>query len=293
MFYIKRLMDCTFTEITFVWNEAFSNYTFDFKMSVDQMGFMIGKRALSPQHSIVIFDKDKPVGFLLTSIKSINGMKVAWNGGTGISPQYQGQGLGNMLMEEMVRVYRTEGVELATLEVLKNNQGAISLYEKYGYNKFDSLTVLQVEDQSKLISLNPVTNGYSIHIGAALDAKNITFYNHNVTWSSLVENVQNGRTLLINDEKEKIIGYAVFSEYTRINGESIIMLHQCEICENTVDKRFVVELIVGSIYKLSSNKSVIFQTGDFTSSTEEVIPLLKEIGFSIIAERYLMNTKLI
>ncbi|HYK74062.1 MAG TPA: GNAT family N-acetyltransferase [Pseudoneobacillus sp.] len=293
MYDIKRLKDCTFTEINSVWNKAFSNYSFNFSMSVDQIGFMIGKRELSPQHSVVIFDQEKPVGFLLTSIKLINGFKMAWNGGTGISPQYQGRGLGNILMEEMGNIYRIEGVELATLEVLKSNKGAIKLYEKYGYIKEDTLTVLKLEESpSRLNALETITKGYKVQLGSASDAKNITFYNHDVAWSSRFENVQNGRTVMIKDAKGIIIGYAIFNEYTRINGELNIMLHQCEISKNVVDKRIVLELFIGSIYQLVDNKLADLQTGDFTSSTEEVIPLLKEIGFKTIAERYIMNVKL-
>ncbi|MFD2444729.1 GNAT family N-acetyltransferase [Bacillus sp. CGMCC 1.16607] len=289
MYQIKRLKDCTFTELTTAWNEAFSNYSINFEMNADQIGFMVGKRELSPKCSTIIFNHTRPIGFILTSIKTINGIKTAWNGGTGVSPQYQGQGIGKILMDELIEVYQIEGVKHATLEVLKNNAGAIALYERYGYKKTKSLSVLKLNEKNELDSINVNDNRFTIYKGLASDVTNLSFYNYQVAWQSKAENIPNGRAAIVKDENGIISGYALYTENTLMNGDQRIVLHQFEINPSIDEKRVILEQLVSAIYRPFSNCSVLIETGDFTSSTEEVIPFLKDIGFSIIAERYMMD----
>jgi [ribosomal protein S18]-alanine N-acetyltransferase len=51
----------------------------------------------------------------------------------GIHPQYQRQGLGKLLLSALLDKARTIEMARATLEVRASNQGAIDLYEKYGF----------------------------------------------------------------------------------------------------------------------------------------------------------------
>jgi [ribosomal protein S18]-alanine N-acetyltransferase len=51
----------------------------------------------------------------------------------GIHPQYQRQGLGKLLLSALLDKARKIEMARATLEVRASNQGAIDLYEKYGF----------------------------------------------------------------------------------------------------------------------------------------------------------------
>jgi [ribosomal protein S18]-alanine N-acetyltransferase len=51
----------------------------------------------------------------------------------GIHPQYQGRGLGQLLLCSLLDRAREIEMARATLEVRHSNQGAIHLYEKYGF----------------------------------------------------------------------------------------------------------------------------------------------------------------
>jgi [ribosomal protein S18]-alanine N-acetyltransferase len=51
----------------------------------------------------------------------------------GIHPQYQRQGWGKLLLSALLDKARTIEMARATLEVRASNQGAIDLYEKYGF----------------------------------------------------------------------------------------------------------------------------------------------------------------
>ncbi len=51
----------------------------------------------------------------------------------GISPRFQGQGLGQWLLWQLLTAARDRGLQRATLEVRASNTSALSLYEKSGF----------------------------------------------------------------------------------------------------------------------------------------------------------------
>jgi len=50
-----------------------------------------------------------------------------------VHPRYQGQGLGQLLLLNLLEDALKRGLERATLEVRASNQAALSLYEKFGF----------------------------------------------------------------------------------------------------------------------------------------------------------------
>jgi [ribosomal protein S18]-alanine N-acetyltransferase len=50
-----------------------------------------------------------------------------------VHPQYQYQGLGQALLYSLLTIASSNGLERATLEVRASNQGAINLYQKFGF----------------------------------------------------------------------------------------------------------------------------------------------------------------
>ncbi len=52
-----------------------------------------------------------------------------------IDPQYQRQGLGRMLMQEMIEIARQQGRQRMTLEVAVDNVPALHLYHELGFKE--------------------------------------------------------------------------------------------------------------------------------------------------------------
>lgn len=52
-----------------------------------------------------------------------------------VDPAYQKQHLGSLLMEEIIKDARAKKVRTMTLEVRKNNEKAVKLYQKYGFKQ--------------------------------------------------------------------------------------------------------------------------------------------------------------
>lgn len=131
------------TEIIKAWNDGFEGYSINIKMTIPQFLDRLVKEDLSPELSIVAFDEGHPVWIVVHGIRDIKGKKVAWNGGTGVAPAYRRKGIGKLLMEESFKCLKESGVEIATLEVLSDNEKAASLYKKMGYKVVDTVEFLK------------------------------------------------------------------------------------------------------------------------------------------------------
>jgi ribosomal-protein-alanine acetyltransferase len=56
-----------------------------------------------------------------------------------VSPAYRRRGIGQMLLEEIERIFREKGVKTSHLEVREDNAVAINLYRKLGYENVGQL----------------------------------------------------------------------------------------------------------------------------------------------------------
>lgn len=52
-----------------------------------------------------------------------------------ILPAFQGQGLGTSILRELMARMRTEGIEIATIEAVAANEGALKLYRQIGFHE--------------------------------------------------------------------------------------------------------------------------------------------------------------
>ena len=53
--------------------------------------------------------------------------------------EYTGLGIGRIMIEEVCKIAKENGIEQVELEVAANNRNAISLYEKLGFEKIATL----------------------------------------------------------------------------------------------------------------------------------------------------------
>jgi len=119
---IRPLSSCSFDDAVKIWNQGFEGYFVDLTLSLDNYLARLHSEELSPAHSLVAFCEGKPAGFLLNGIRMSAGRKVAWNGGTGVSPEFRGRGVGKALMRATIDLYDENGVEWATLEAISENE---------------------------------------------------------------------------------------------------------------------------------------------------------------------------
>ncbi|MDR4886908.1 GNAT family N-acetyltransferase [Fredinandcohnia sp. QZ13] len=288
MITIKRLSECTLEDAVVAWNKGFEGYYFDMTTTVDLFTRRMILEGLSPTLSVIAYDGERPVGLILNGIRFINGKKVSWNGGTGVDPEYRGKGVGKKLMEATLALYETEGVEVSTLEAVKGNDKAITLYEKVGYNIVDGLIHLQHTGELSGDAFLSENNQFTFKKGIPIDASQVPFYKAMVPWQTQWNNARDGESLLALDENDTVIGYAIFKRLFNEEGklQSIILL-QCETEPSQDKKEDIVRELLQRVFG-QTNLNVARTAANVSVSNKILRELLENAGFKVKAEQVFM-----
>ncbi|MDX1446334.1 GNAT family N-acetyltransferase [Lishizhenia sp.] len=132
---IKSLKNTDIEVIIECFLKAFSNHFVDFP---DDPAYFKKRWALNKVDfslSFGMFCKDELVGFILNSIDTRDGKKIAYNAGTGVIPKQRGKKITKRLYEHALPLLKKEGVEQCLLEVITLNEVAIHSYENIGFTK--------------------------------------------------------------------------------------------------------------------------------------------------------------
>ncbi|KGR79432.1 GNAT family N-acetyltransferase [Ureibacillus manganicus] len=279
---IKKLSQCTLDEILTAWNDGFEGYFVQIKMNAEVFLNRLVGEGLSPNHSIVAFDDNKPVGIVLNGFRNVEGKKIAWNGGTGVAPDYRGKGVSRSLMEETLAIYKQENVDTSTLEVIKENERAIKLYEKYGYEISDHLLFITGEYESKISE----SLGVKDELLRPEQLPSFSFYKEDVPWQCNWLSAKQGEAKIFYNGKNEPIGYAIYRKVWNEDKKlDRIILHQMELLEkgNIED----IPKFIGTITKEKVNITTI----NFSASNP-VSNYLIEQGLKVTTEQYQMKKKM-
>jgi ribosomal-protein-alanine N-acetyltransferase len=89
--------------------------------------------------SLMAKEEGKIVGFIVGTIypdgKLVNGHILTID----VLPSHRRKGIGQMLLQEMEKIFVQKGVEACLLEVREGNAAALSLYHKLGYEEIGRL----------------------------------------------------------------------------------------------------------------------------------------------------------
>ena len=94
---------------------------------------MLKRRGFDPEFSFAAFDGDKIVSFTCNGIGDFNGIRTAYDTGTGTLKDYRGTGLATQVFESSIPYLKEAGIKEYLLEVLQHNTGAVSVYRKIGF----------------------------------------------------------------------------------------------------------------------------------------------------------------
>lgn len=291
MISFKRLSECTLVEAVELWNRGFEGYYFPMTTNVFSFVQRVANEGLSLDHSIVAVMDGQLIGFVLTGIRNLNGKKVAWNGGTGVVPDYRYQGVGKALMKEVIDLYRREGVAVATLEAISANENAISLYEQRGYQVVDKLYFYhQSEPLQPFVSeAASLRSNYTMKKGVPHDVQILPFYRAEAAWQTQWASVRDGESLIVTDEDGEPIAYALFRRTRNEEGKlSSINLYQAEVKPNHPNEKDIYMYLLTEVYcplELAVNRGTV----NIPASNHLLTSLLLEWGFSLRAEQVWMK----
>lgn len=83
--------------------------------------------------SFGVFDGEDLVAFILNGVGLDDGLKTAFNTGTGVLPAYRGHGWVDRLYAFAREPFAAAGIEQCKLEVITENHRAIRVYERIGF----------------------------------------------------------------------------------------------------------------------------------------------------------------
>jgi ribosomal protein S18 acetylase RimI-like enzyme len=285
-FEIRRLSACSFADAVQAWNEGFQGYFVDMTLSLDRYLARLHREGLSLEFSLMAFSDGKPAGFLLNGIRTNAGPKVAWNGGTGVSPQFRGRGVGKALMRATVDLYEELGVQIATLEAISENEPAISLYQQFGYAVVDRLVFFNHEGElNERAFRQPNSQAYTATQVAPYLVGQLEFYQESVPWQGHWQSLirHNGEALVVSNAAGNAVGYALYKKKRDEQGRiTEIALHQC-VAMPSADAEAIIGCALQTLYaplELDTRS-----TYNFSKSNEVVHAMLMEAGFTSFIEQ--------
>ena len=114
--------------------DAFADYAMDASgTKEDTMLLRMSKNSVDLDASPGAYDGDRLVGFTLIGIDELDGDLTAYDAGTGIIPDFRGQGLAKHMFNHALSKLEARGVKRCLLEVLQRNKSAIKAYQKSGF----------------------------------------------------------------------------------------------------------------------------------------------------------------
>lgn len=284
---IKSLSDCSFADAVKIWNEGFQGYFVDMTTSLDRYLGRLQRDGVSPEFSLLAYCDGRPAGFLLNGIRKNGRLKVAWNGGTGVSLQFRGQGLGKALMAATLDLYSEQGVDVAMLEAISENQPAIALYEQFGYETVDRLIFLEHKRRLGEHAFGRIkSQSYLAKHVAPYDVGRLEFYHELAPWQAQWQSVtrNSGEALIVCDAYGAAVGYALYQKKYDEQGSTIsIALYQC-VSLPGVDAEAVISCALQTVYappELECERS----TYNLGTANEVVQMMLVKAGFTSLIEQ--------
>lgn len=128
---IKSLAKTDFETIIKAFSQAFADY--DIQLNAEELKTMWKRRGFNPGLSFAAFEGSTIVAFTLNGIGDFNGIKMAYDTGTGTLPAYRGQGLATKIFEYSIPYLKKANINYYLLEVLQHNTKAVSVYRNIGF----------------------------------------------------------------------------------------------------------------------------------------------------------------
>lgn len=273
---IKRLSDCPLKDGVEAYNRGFEGYFYDQKKDIDSFSKRFGLDELSPEYSVVAYYEGRPAGIVLSGIKNVNGKLVAWNGGTGVAKELRGKGAGKKLMNAVMDIYRENKVEIATLEAISRNEGAIELYKRLGYDVKKRLKFLQFNEAFTAQVFDTPNSKYQIEHVSPQELTGIPFYQHQASWQN--QNLHDASAIILRDEHHQIAGYSLYKKMYKDGEIASIGLLQLEAAENRSHSANIIKtLLKHSFFPLDHafQRTTVNTPDDKT----QLLEVLQECGF--------------
>lgn len=249
---------------------AFSNYFVQLPASVSYWEDRFTAARVDRDLSFGMFDEDKLVGFIINGIDHHNGKLTAFNSGTGVLSAYRGKAIVDRLYAHALPRFKERGVEKCMLEVIQENERALKVYGRIGFEISRSLTAWK----GSLVSHN---SNYQLKKVSFQEIMNEDLYRSQLySWDNMSEAVllseSTKSSYLISDNSEKVVGYVTVSA----NGQ-VSQIYSKE------------EADLPEVVKSLSQVSPEIRFGNIPEERQNLISTLEVLGFENTVNQYEME----
>lgn len=158
--------------------------------------------------SVGVFKGEIPIAFIMQGVRIQDGKTVVYNAGTGVLPEYRGQGLVAEMHDYLLPLLMEKQVSKMVLEVIETNQSAIRAYEKNGFSINRKLLCfggeVRAKDSSNAVSIQAL-NDFSWDVFQS-------FWDIIPGWQSAKESMDVVQPKALGAFiEDQLVGYALFS----------------------------------------------------------------------------------
>lgn len=193
---IRNLADVDPDTLFKGFERAFCDYEIQFDRN--EVFAMLHRRGYDARLSFAAFEEEEIVAFTFNGIGSAGDIPTAYDTGTGTAGEYRGQGLAGKIFNYSIPFLRDAGIRQYLLEVLLNNEKAIAVYRRLGFEVIREFDCFRQ-------SLGNVSGGYhdaeinsceirTIDFGAVARAQD--FCDFIPSWQNSIDSIWRGRAAL-------------------------------------------------------------------------------------------------
>lgn len=202
---IKDLSSLPFEEVVECFLKAFENYFVPLPQDINYWKNRFEAVKVDWKLSFGMFDNEKLVGYIINAVGLHDGKITAYNTGTGVLPAYRGHKIVDRLYQYAFPIFQQEGIEKCLLEVICENQRAIKVYERIGFE-----TLRELRSFSGRISKN--ADAAAVEKVDYQKVLELGLYNsQHYSWEGSAETVKNSRdavsSYLLKNDQGEIPGY--------------------------------------------------------------------------------------
>ncbi len=243
---IKSLNNICFDELFEAFELAFADY--EVQLNKAELLAMLKRRGFEPKASFGAFDGNKTVSFTCNGTGNFYGTPTAYDTGTGTLKEYQGKGLATQVFNYSIPYLKALGIKEYLLEVLQHNTGALSVYQKLGFEVTREFYYFKLKNNQ----INPSTR--TLDFPYTLKPIKIDEYNSIPRFWDFKPSWQNSMEA-INRSIEDFICLGVFSEGNLI-GYGVFEPTSGDVTQIAVDKQYRRRGIGSLLFQkmLESNK---------------------------------------
>jgi len=295
--YIKRMVDCPFSEINRAWHEGFNDeyfqrFGYNYRFNYDALIQRFAIETHSLEVSVVAYCKNthRPIGMIANGVRHLNsGYIVSWNGGTAVIPEYRRKGVARKLMNAQESLLKEAKVDISSIEVVASNFDAANLYKQLGFQGDSNFLYM---NQSELIPLDAFSSAIAsgplklrVRQSSPQEIGLIPFYPGYIPWQLQWESqvLGGGGIIVENQETNEIVGYALSKNiYDNKGNVKIYSVRQIQpnpsLNQEETDQ--VLNVILDNLLKPGQTCTRNLYLAPNLPANEKIVSIVSKFGFT-------------